>query len=96
MVVLVTQTPLTIVLPGPQPAAIGVIMLSGWGIGAGSYLVPMLRLPTRSQQSRNQPEHFVPPLTDQSLRPATAIGMVGSRDLNSAPIDTSGAGRSQS
>jgi len=29
MVVLATQTPLTIVLPGPQPAAIGVIMLAG-------------------------------------------------------------------
>ena len=35
MVVLATHTPLTIVLPGPQPAAIGVIMLSGSEIGAG-------------------------------------------------------------
>jgi hypothetical protein len=30
MVVLATQTPLTIVLPGPQPAMTGVIKLSGW------------------------------------------------------------------
>ena len=35
MVVLATHTPFTIVLPGPQPTATCVIMLSGWEIGAG-------------------------------------------------------------
>lgn len=34
MVVLATHTPFTIVLPGPQPTATCVIMLSGCGIGA--------------------------------------------------------------
>jgi hypothetical protein len=35
MVVLATHTPLTRVLPAPQAAATCVIILSGWGIGAG-------------------------------------------------------------
>jgi hypothetical protein len=35
IVVLATQTPLTRVLPGPQAATTGVIMLSGCAIGAG-------------------------------------------------------------